>query len=774
MNLFVIRRFLVLSLLLSFSFAKAQSLMINEFMSDNNGSLLDEFNESSDWIEIINNSQSPIDLGAYYLSDDIENPKKWQFPNTILLPQESILVYASGRDEVTQNGEIHTNFAINSRGEYLAISTNETIVHFIQPKALNENESFAFIPDASNTGFVQTSPTPGSSNVTANNDYIQLSHIGGIYENSFSLSLTKGNPNHSIYYTIDGSLPTPNDFQYSSPLLLNETLYSTDSLFSHQLSPPEDEFKPDRVKRSIILKAAVFNSNNIRVSPVYSNSYFIHSLGANHNSLPIISLSLPEGSLVAQDTGIMVPGIHWNSSNPNWTGNYYQRGDNWERESYIEYYDPNKNISFKQTVGLRTHGGNSRRFRQKGFKVYARREYGQRRMNYPFFIGESVNTYKSLVIKPFASSWRQSGIENCLANQLVQGLNIDQLNNHPVVLYINGEYWGVYYLEERIDEHHFEEHEGIHPDSIDIIENWNGSVREGDNVNFLALYDFVENNNFSDAEKYEELSDWIDIDNFIDYQLFEIFISNYDWPANNMRLWRKREEGQQWRWIFFDGDGGFYDHSFNHVKHSLSEGNEGWPTNALSTLFLRKLLDNESFKEQFLARLEFLLDNDLHPDHTLEHFEAITTSIEEELLDQIEHHHFPENLNTWLGSLDEIKRFLAYRNCDLKKNINKEIEDYFDPESLECTLSEGQISNILVYPNPNNGAFKVDIEINEPGRVIVEMVSLIGKTTTLNDDYLTKGENTILVNTQAFSSGTYILRIYGSDTIVNRKVIITR
>jgi hypothetical protein len=748
--------------------------MINEFMSDNDGWVLDEYSESSDWIEIINTTQNAIYLGDYYLSDDIEEQKKWQFPTSTILPHESIVVYASGRDEVTQNGEIHTNFAIDSQGEYLVISTNETIVHFIQPKALNENESFALIPDGGNTGFVQVSPTLGASNVSSNTDYLDISHLGGIYENSFNLSIENGNPNYSIYYTINGSIPTPNDFLYTTPLLLNESLYSKDSLFKQQLSPPGDSLIPEQVNRSIVLKAAVFNSNNLRVSPVYTNSYFIQSLGTNHHSLPIVSLSLPASSLLAQDSGIMVPGMNWNPNNPNWTGNYYMRGEYWERESFIEYYDPKKNISFKQTVGLRTHGGNSRRYRQKGFKFYAQREYGQRRMNFPFFKEKHVTSYKSLVIKPFSSSWRSSGIENCLANQLVKGLDIDHLNNRPVVLYLNGEYWGVYFLEERIDDHHFEEHKDIHPDSLDIIENWNGSVREGNNANYLALYDFVENNNFSDAKKYQELSEWIDIANFIDYQLFEIFISNYDWPANNMRLWRKREEGQKWRWIFFDGDGAFFDHNYNHVNHSLNEGSEGWPTNASSTLFFRKLLDNQSFKQQFFARLDYLLDHDLHPDLTLQQFEAITASIEEEIPAQIEHHHIPESLNTWYASLDEIKEFLLFRNCELKKNINNEIETYFDPESLKCALSKGQIAEISVYPNPNNGDFKVDIEINEPGRVTVQMISLIGQETILQDEYLNKGENSFFVNTNNFSAGTYILRVTTYDTVTTRKVIITR
>jgi hypothetical protein len=766
-------RFIVLLISVSNGFY-GQDIYINEFMSSNQGYLLDEYDEPSDWIEIINSSSVTINLEGYYLSDDESDLTKWQFPSIDLDPNEIILVFASGRNEVTASGELHTNFAIDSKGEILIINKGNELVHVIQPKSLNQDESYALIPDASKEGFVRQSPTPDFSNVESSSDYILPSALGGIYNNSFVLTLQNGSPTNQIYYTTNGESPSISDHLYSLPLNFDETMYSQDSLFTNQLCPPYDHFIPNDIKKCILIKAAVFNPSGDRVSPVSTNSYFFKNENNNHYSLPVVSLSISPNDLLDDSSGIMVPGVHWDENNPEWTGNYYQRGINWEKKSYFEYYDPNSTTILKQDVGLRTHGGNSRRFKQKGFKIYARRDYGLRWINRRFFQNNSNLKFKSLVLKPFNASWSGSGIENTIANQIAQNLEIDHPANRPIVLYINGEYWGVYYLEERLDDRYIETYYDVNKDSLDIIGNWGGNVREGNNTNFHQLYDFVENNNMADPDNYGTIDEWIDIDNFIDYQLFEIFIANYDWPANNMRLWRERQSGEKWRWMFFDGDGGFGDYTFDAVNHALAEEAITWSTNPESTLFLRKLLKNETFKTKFLFRLNHLLSNELSRSKILSYYLETIGFIKNEIPDQIRHHNFPKTTLEWENATDQMETFLKLRHCQLMKHVNENIEFIFDYDLVECELSLGQFSEINVFPNPNQGVFSVALNLDSPGRVMISITNLLGQQTILYDTFLEKGKNEFHLNQTNLSSGVYILKISTKQQVKSERVVIAK
>ncbi|MEX1193193.1 MAG: CotH kinase family protein [Brumimicrobium sp.] len=751
-----------------------QQLYINEFMSSNQGSYLDDYGEPSDWVEIFNNSSQTINLGEYYLSDDPSDLKKWKFPSITIESGDFEIVFASGKDVVTTSGEVHTNFAINSKGEVLTLSKNGEFVHEIKAKSLNYDESFALIPDGGKEGFVQSQATPLNRNVTNNSDYVEFSKLGGIYESSFELTLENKNLTNQIFYTINGDQPTTGSYLYTSPLSLDENLYSMDSLYANLLCPPDMQFTPKgEVKKCIVLKAAVFNQSGDRISPVVTNSYFFKNESNDHEDLPIISLSVSPEDLLDSTNGIMVPGVHWDENNPHWSGNYYQRGENWEKNSHIEYYEPNSTLKLKQDVGLRTHGGNSRRFRQKGFKIYARRDYGLRWLNYRFFPNITTTRFKRLVIKPFASSWSGSGIENSVSNQIVQNLKSDHLANHPVLLYLNGEYWGVYYIEERIDNRYLNTYYNVNEDEVDIIDNWSGKVREGNNENYKQLYEFIENNDLSINENYQTVNNWIDIENFIDYQLFEIFIANYDWPANNMRLWRERKEGKKWRWIFFDGDGGYSGFDFNALEHALAEHNNTWSTSPVATLFLRKLLENDLFKNQFINRLDFLLENELKPENTLKYFEKIKQLIEHEVPDQIKHFDFPDNLSLWSDTTDHMEKYFNYRHCEIKKHFNERFGDYFDLID-DCELSKGQISNLNIYPNPNNGKFRTSFNLESAGRVEVTIINMIGKPTRLINQFMEKGENEIEVNSTNLSSGVYILKVNNRNEAFTKKLIITK
>ena len=306
-------------------------------------------------------------------------------------------------------------------------------------------------------------------------DSVVFSISGGFYDNVFALQLDCQNPQNHIRYTTNGNRPTAQSPRYENALTLDEHLYSKSDIDTVVNCPETEFYLPDSVQHCIVIRAAVFDENDSCVSKVITQSYFIRALGCDTHGLPVVSLCADSLALFDYETGIFVPGVYYDPLDPNWTGNYYEEGREWERPMNIEFYEQD-NTGINQQAGIRTHGGNGRRFQQKCVKIYAREEYGKKRFKHKFFETIPQNNFKHLILKPFAASWNQSGVNDHICNQIASRLNVESLASRPVVLYLNGEYWGIYYIHERPDERYLEDHFGIDIEHVNIINAWNPYV----------------------------------------------------------------------------------------------------------------------------------------------------------------------------------------------------------------------------------------------------------------------------------------------------------
>ena len=277
----------------------------------------------------------------------------------------------------------------------------------------------------------------------AQNDTVVFSAKGGFYDEVFLLELYNIHPENHICYTTNGNRPDAHSPLYVDSLVLDERMYSNSDIYTIVNCPEQGFFLPDSVQHCIVIRAAVFDENGNCVSRVMTQSYFIRALGCDTHGLPAVSLCVDSLDLFDYETGILVPGVFFDSLNYSWTGNYYQSGQDWERLANIEFYELVDNSGINQMAGLRTHGGNARRGSQKGLKVYARNEYGAKRFRHSFFESIPINSFKHLVLKPFVDEWFWAGIQNNICQRMARDINVESLATRPVVLFLNGEYWGI-------------------------------------------------------------------------------------------------------------------------------------------------------------------------------------------------------------------------------------------------------------------------------------------------------------------------------------------
>lgn len=491
---------------------------------------------------------------------------------------------------------------------------------------------------------------------------IEVSHESGVYKGGFNLELIFDSTKYEVYYTTNGSSVDTNSKKYGNEIKIDQSTLSNNNLYTQQLS--NDTIKP--LKKDEILKLHNLNfrvldkTTGTWLTPTFQRTFLISSLNKSSQQIPFINITIDNRALVDHSKGIFVPGENWDSLQPDWSGNYHERGKKWERKANIFFYDAQQNIMNTQKVGLRAHGGKTRKYQQKGMRLYAKEKYGS-----PFFnkkiLGTKKTAFKRMVLKPFKSSWSSAGIEDLLAHKMVALLNIEHSKMRPVNLYLNGLYWGIYNMSEKIDKKFFSNKYDVSENKIEIIENWAGHPQHGDASAFLALYDFVKNNDLSIKSNYEALCKQIDIQNFIDYQLFEIFIGNYDWPANNMKCWRNLSGDKKWRWIFFDGDAAFQNESSNSFEHALNTKKQEWPTSPGSTLFLRKLLENDDFYMAFEKKLFQFVNKTFNESKTNEMLNEIKADYNESIEFQINRFGYPTNILEWEERLVEIEEFLKNR-----------------------------------------------------------------------------------------------------------------
>ena len=578
---------------------------------------------------------------------------------------------------------------------------------------------------------------------------VLFSANGGFYEETFELEMFSTYPQGHIRYTTNGNRPTAQSRQYVEPLVLDESLYSKSDIYTIVNCPEQEFFLPDSVRHCIVIRAAVFDDNDSCISPVATNSYIIRALGCDTHGLPVVSLCADSLDLFDYERGIMVPGIHFDSLNPYYSGNYFMKGREWERLSNIEFYEFD-NTGINQLVGLRTHGKQSRWRSQKGMNIFAREEYGNKRLRHRFFETIPLDNFKHLSLKPYMSSWNGSGCKDYITGRMAEHLDVESLASRPLVLFLNGEYWGVYYISEKPDERFLEDHYGIDIEAVSIINIWY-ELECGILNGYYSIYTWLETADLSDDEQYAYAEAHIDIANFIDYYVLELFANNADWPAYNVRMWQLGNG--KWRWIFFDGDACLEYMDFDVFANAVYDGDNGYPSNRIATLFFRRLLENAQFRLRFQQRFNELVSTVFAYENTKPYFDYIKLKLQPEVPNQMERFGSPpSSMAEWeLYCMGVIDQFLRERPVEILEELN----DFL-------TIEEPQVAGFQCFPNPSSNEIHLFFDGEAFGKGEIAIYDLIGRKVFAQSVTWDSGFNEITLNPD-LQAGVYVLKM-GSHT----------
>lgn len=472
-----------------------------------------------------------------------------------------------------------------------------------------------------------------------NNSEIVFSKESGFYNDEFQLCIYA--PTKEIYYTLDGTEPDKNSIKYLEPITIkdateNPNVYSmrqdvTTEFLDEELKKYSKERRrvyyttPDyNIDKCTVIKVVYYDKQGNK-SDTEERNYFIgFREKSGYKNINVISISTDPANLFDYENGIYVLGKTYDEFREeeimeeywakeywyHWDANYRNRGKDWEKESYIHVYNEDKELVLSQSVGIRVQGGGSRGFLPKSLNIYARDEYGENRLYYDFF--DSGYYPKRMTLTTGGDDYFTK-IKDRLVSELAENTNVVTMNYKPYVLFLNGEYWGFYYLTEKYDEIFIENYYGVDrgETSEDIIIIKDDKIEAGRHDDLEELYSetmkFVAESDMKNEGKYQKACQMMDMSSCIDYFAVLGYAGRSgDWPHQNYALWRSRNisekayEDGKWRWMIFDVNS-------TSMEDGLIDHDLIGELRMYSAIF-NSLCDNESFRKEFAKRLLELSD----------------------------------------------------------------------------------------------------------------------------------------------------------------------
>ncbi|HXH18375.1 MAG TPA: CotH kinase family protein, partial [Chitinophagales bacterium] len=500
-------------------------------------------------------------------------------------PKGFLLVWCD--KDLKQDSLLHANLKLDADGEslYLLDKNGKTLIDSIRyPKQyldfsygrIAEGKEWSYFlqpsPLKANSGskIEQVCPAPG------------FPQTGSFYQNTAEVSIIVPD-GYEVYYTTDGSEPQ-----------------------AGRSKKYEESFWIDK---TTVVCARAFREGFLP-GAIVSKTFFINE-----------KITLPVASIITHPHNLWDPA----------KGIYANPFRDLEVPARFEYFQANGSRAVSQDVALKIFGNTSRGSSKQSFAILAKEKFGDDRIRFPFFADKpQVKSVDGIVLRGDVTSGRGGGdretagerIKNELMYHLIRqaGGHCDVQAYQPVVLFLNGNYWGLYNLMERKGKDFIKNNYGI--DSIDMLNSYRLQVVEGDTVHYQSMLDYVEDVFLEDDDNFSRLNAWIDMESLMDYWIFEIYSATHDYSVN-IRMWRPRTPEGKWRWIAFDEDswGKYHEKTFGDIA-SEEEA---------ETIFLiGKMLENEGFRNRFINRFADLLNTVLQPNNIKRLIDEIQDVIKDE------------------------------------------------------------------------------------------------------------------------------------------------
>jgi hypothetical protein len=528
---------------------------------------------------------------------------------------------------------LHASFKIAAEGETITLaSPGGAIIDSVATGFLPVDISIGRFPDGTGAFSIHSPATPGAPNASpgyaAVGGAVTFSRTGGFHPGPVTVSLSTSGTSGTIFVTTDGSMPTESSPAYAGPIQVAST----------------------RVVRARVLGAGLFPGENA------THTYII----GRTSTLPVVSISTDPANLFDSEIGIYVTGTTYDPSFPYFGSNFWE---DWERPVHLELYEPDGTVGFSAGAGAAIFGGWSRGNPQRSLALFARRQYGPGKFSHRIFPEKDIDGFEAFVLRNSGNDWQITHFRDAMMTSLVKDLGIDRQAYRPSAVFINGEYWGILNLREKVNEHFLAaNHPGVSSDQIDLLEA-NGRAIHGDTDHYNAALALLQGN-VADPAVYGQIEAMIDIENFIDYQAAQIYFDNTDWPGNNIKFWRPRVEGGRWRWILFDTDFGFgIWNAGNYVNNTLAFALEpngpDWPNPPWSTLVLRRLVTNPLFVEDFVNRFLTHLSTVFSPSKVIARVNEMAAALEPEM--PAHRARWGSNVSAWRASVQVLRDFASRR-----------------------------------------------------------------------------------------------------------------
>ncbi len=522
---------------------------------------------------------------------------------------------------------------------------------------------------------------------------VTFSRSAGVYDSEFSLMLSAPE-GYTVYYTTDGTDPKTNGKMYTAPIKVNDTsAVDAGPLTRLNASLNRVQAPVAKLPGGFVVKAYAKKDGD--VSGVYTSTYFVIKNAESLYGVPFVSVSLPSENFVSADKGIYYTVM----ADP------FSKKE--RRESTVEIFESNGKRVCVSYAEIAMNGNGSLGMSSKSMRLYFKKspygDEGDGKLKYDIFAGEArdgVKEYKRLLLRNSGNDSSRAHLRDAYIQRLCSVLNAPTMAYRPSLLFVNGEFWGVYNIRERFDSKYFEEHYGIPEEDFVMIEapsplttDW--ATNEpyvlndglpGDEKPFHELAEYIKTHDMSNEANYKYVCDRLDVDNFIDFFVGSIYFGNHDWPSNNIKVYRSKNitgtsgAHTKWRFVFSDMDMGCGLEG-NYDRDMFSYGiNE---STVAGTMFSR-LLGNDGFKAKFTERMAYCANEVFKADKAIQELEKMTDALDN-IIDLQFKRWSADNgsMANWNTNIGVIKAYVQNR----AKYVRDQLSQYYGVTNTQAMFS---------------------------------------------------------------------------------------